>query len=181
LYRPGAGAAWVAQSNGDGTFTTVYAVGDNGGAAPNGIGGYDLLSTSDQTVALDFNGNGNSDLMLYRPGSGAAFVAESPDTALHLTINALLNDTDGSEQIQYAIVNGLPDVATLNYGVDWGNGAWKINAADFGKDIEITAPNAGVGVYPQHSIHLDVNIYGGETQNAIELAGAQGIDYQWIY
>ena len=56
LYRPGAGAAWVARSNGDGSFTSVYAVGDNGAAAPNGIAGYDLLSPNDQVLSLDYNG-----------------------------------------------------------------------------------------------------------------------------
>lgn len=56
MYRPGRVAAWVARSNGDGTFTGVYAVGDNdsaapnGNAAPNGIAGYDLLSGFDNVI-----------------------------------------------------------------------------------------------------------------------------------
>ena len=77
LYRPGSGAAWVAQSNGDGSFAAVYAVGDNGAAPPNGIAGYDLLSPSDRVLVFDHNGNGKDDLFLYRPGSGAAWVAQS--------------------------------------------------------------------------------------------------------
>ena len=77
LYRPGTGAAWVARSNGDGTFTGVYTVGDNGPATPNGIAGYDLLSTSDRALAFDYNHDGNQDLFLYRPGRGAAWVARS--------------------------------------------------------------------------------------------------------
>src|SRR6185369_9824280 len=77
LYRPGLGAAWVARSNGDGTFTAVYAVGDNGAAPPNGIAGYDLLSPADQVLALDYDGDGKQDLFLYRPGLGAAWVARS--------------------------------------------------------------------------------------------------------
>ncbi len=51
LYRPGRGAAWVARSNGDGSFTAVYAVGDDGAAGLNGIAGYDLLSGADQALA----------------------------------------------------------------------------------------------------------------------------------
>ncbi len=77
LYRPGAGAAYVARSNGDGTFTAVYAVGDNGSAAPNGIAGYDLLAPSDIALPFDYDGDGKSDLLLYRPGTGAVFVAHS--------------------------------------------------------------------------------------------------------
>jgi hypothetical protein len=77
LYRPGAGAAWVARSNGDGTFDAVYAVGDNGPAPPNGIAGYDLLSPRDRVLDFDYNGDGKQDLFLYRPGSGAAWVARS--------------------------------------------------------------------------------------------------------
>ena len=77
LYRPGNGAAWVARSNGDGTFTGVYTVGDNGPASPNGIAGYDLLSSNDQVLPFDYNSDGRYDLFLYRPGSGAAWVARS--------------------------------------------------------------------------------------------------------
>ncbi|AET69804.1 periplasmic component of the Tol biopolymer transport system [Desulfosporosinus orientis DSM 765] len=73
LYRPGKGAAWVAKSNGDGTFTAVYAQGHGG----NGIAGYDLLSPDDKVLAFDYNGDGKDDLFLYRPGKGAAWVARS--------------------------------------------------------------------------------------------------------
>jgi hypothetical protein len=77
FYRPGSGAAWVDRSKGDGTFPSVYTVGDNGSAPPNGIAGFDLLSPNDQVLAFDYNGDGKQDLFLYRPGSGAAFVARS--------------------------------------------------------------------------------------------------------
>ena len=77
LYRPGKGAAWVARPNGDGTFTGVHTIGDNGGAPPNGIAGYDLLSPDDRVLAFDYNGDGKEDLFLYRPGKGAAWVARS--------------------------------------------------------------------------------------------------------
>jgi hypothetical protein len=77
LYRPGHGAAWVAKSNGDGTFAGVYTVGDNGGALPNGLAGYDLLSASDRIIPFDFNGDKKTDLFLFRPGRGAAWVVKS--------------------------------------------------------------------------------------------------------
>ena len=67
----------MARSNGDGTFTAVYAVGDNGSAPPNGIAGYDLLSSADRVVAFDYNNDDRDDLFLYRRGRGAAWVARS--------------------------------------------------------------------------------------------------------
>jgi len=77
FYIPGAGAAWVARSNGDGTFTGVYTVGDNGPAPPNGIAGFDFLSPAGRALPLDYNGDGKDDLFFYIPGSGAAWVARS--------------------------------------------------------------------------------------------------------
>jgi hypothetical protein len=74
FYRPGRGAAFVSRSNGDGSFSTVYAVGDDGAAGLNGIAGYDLLSGADRALAFDYNGDGKQDLFFYRPGRGAAFV-----------------------------------------------------------------------------------------------------------
>ena len=70
LYRPNSGVACVARSNGDGTFTAVYLSG-------NGIAGYDLMGVRDQAMPFDFNGDGKSDLFLYRPDSGLACVARS--------------------------------------------------------------------------------------------------------
>jgi hypothetical protein len=70
LYRPGAGSqAWLLQSNGNGTFTTVQST--------KGIAGYDLANGADRAVALDFNGDGKDDLFLYRPGQGIAYVLQS--------------------------------------------------------------------------------------------------------
>jgi hypothetical protein len=89
LYRPGRGAAWVARSNGNGTFTAVYAVGDNGPELPNGIAGYDLLSTNDQVRVLDYDGNGDDDLFLYRPGKGASWFAESDGFGGFTAVNAV--------------------------------------------------------------------------------------------
>ncbi|MCK4765211.1 MAG: S8 family serine peptidase, partial [Candidatus Aminicenantes bacterium] len=77
LYRPGNGAINVVRSNGDGTFTSVYDVLDNGSAPPNGIGAFDLLSTRDQVFPFDYNGDGKEDLCLYRPGSGAINIVHS--------------------------------------------------------------------------------------------------------
>ncbi|WP_245957342.1 M57 family metalloprotease [Chitinophaga flava] len=43
-----------------------------------GLGGYDLLSTNDQTFAFDYNSSGKADhLVLYRPGSGLFWVLQN--------------------------------------------------------------------------------------------------------
>jgi hypothetical protein len=68
-YRPGSGYAGVYLSHGDGTFRYIsYADnGTNGGGFPS-----DLKSAQDTFVALDLNGDGRSDFIEYRPGSGYA-------------------------------------------------------------------------------------------------------------
>jgi hypothetical protein len=73
LFHPGTGAIYIARSNGDGTFTAVYAQGDPG----RGIGGYDLRSAADRILAFDYNCDGKQDLVLYRPGRGAVFIVRS--------------------------------------------------------------------------------------------------------
>jgi len=79
----------VARSEGNGTFTPVHAVGDNGAAAPNGIAGYDLLSPADRVLVFDYNGDQKQDLFLYRPGSGAAFVARSEGNGTFTPVHAV--------------------------------------------------------------------------------------------
>jgi len=42
FYRPGSGAAWVASSNGDGSFAAAHSQGGSPSSPGNGIAGYDL-------------------------------------------------------------------------------------------------------------------------------------------
>ena len=91
FYRPGRGAAWVARSNGDGTFTAVYAQGDDG----TGIAGFDLRSPDDRVFAFDYNGDGKSDLFFYRPGRGAAWVARSNGDGTFTAVYAQGDDGTG--------------------------------------------------------------------------------------
>ena len=67
-YRPGSGRAGVYLSNGDGTVRYVDYSGQS-----NGFFG-DVMSTADRALALDINGDGKSDFLWYRPGSGYAGV-----------------------------------------------------------------------------------------------------------
>lgn len=69
LYRPGTGIFWILM-NSAGKFTPVY----QGG----GVGGYDLLSTTDQAFAFDYDGSGKLDhLVLYRPGTGTIWILKN--------------------------------------------------------------------------------------------------------
>jgi hypothetical protein len=102
LYRPGRGAAGVVRSNGDGTFTSVYNVIDNGSDPPNGIGGYTLLSSKDRVLAFHLNNDINEDLLLYRPSRGA--------------ISVLTSRGDGTFRSFYSVIdNG----ATPPNGICW--------------------------------------------------------------
>ncbi len=67
MYRPGTGTIAILQ-NINGTFSPVYDGGD-------GIGGFDLMSTSDRMLAFDYYGLGHSDhIVAYRPGTGVVFI-----------------------------------------------------------------------------------------------------------
>jgi DNA-binding winged helix-turn-helix (wHTH) protein len=68
LYRPGAGVATILR-NSQGVFTPVF--------QGKGLGGYDLMSPSDQALAFDYDGRGKLDhLLLYRPGMGTVGIVQ---------------------------------------------------------------------------------------------------------
>lgn len=86
-YRPGTGRIWIIKRKrleneimySSGTFETLF-------NSDTGIGTYDLKSASDQILAFDYKGDdernklaagsGASELFLFRPGSGAAFIVK---------------------------------------------------------------------------------------------------------
>jgi hypothetical protein len=112
LYRPGAGAIYIARSNGDGTFTAVYRQGDPG----SGIAGYSLRSSSDRVFPFDFNGDGRSDLCLYRPGAGAIYIAGSNGDG---TFTAVYRQGDpGSGIAGYSLRSSSDRVFPFDYNGD---------------------------------------------------------------
>ena len=74
LYRPGRGAIFVLESQGDGTFKTRYSVGDDGCNTPNGLDGYDFLSYRDIAIPSRVGSGSEYGLVIYRPGTGAIFI-----------------------------------------------------------------------------------------------------------
>ncbi|KAK5704892.1 hypothetical protein LTR97_002003 [Elasticomyces elasticus] len=62
------------------SFTPVYAQGEPG----NGIGGYDLRSREDRSIAFDYDSSGKMDhLILYRPGTGTCWILANSNGAFH--------------------------------------------------------------------------------------------------
>jgi Ca2+-binding RTX toxin-like protein len=61
------------------------------------------------------------------------------DTAIALTLDAELTDTDGSETLSVEI-SGVPTGATLSAGTDNGNGTWTLTKADLA-GLTITPPH----------------------------------------
>ncbi|MGD8671065.1 MAG: FG-GAP-like repeat-containing protein, partial [Desulfobacterales bacterium] len=70
LYRPDSGKVYIAKSHGNGNFSAVY-------SSSQGIGSFNFNSSRDTGFPFDFNGDGYSDLFLYRPDSGKACVIRS--------------------------------------------------------------------------------------------------------
>jgi RHS repeat-associated protein len=70
FYRPDSNRAGIARSNGDGTFSQAF-------FSTSGIAGYSIGSLRDRAFAFDENGDGMSDIFLYRPDSNYCGVARS--------------------------------------------------------------------------------------------------------
>jgi hypothetical protein len=68
--RPGEKIVYLLKSNGAGSYVCVY-------ASTNGIADFDFNETVDKAIALDYNHDGLSDLVLYRPGFSVAYSAHS--------------------------------------------------------------------------------------------------------
>jgi len=74
IYRPGTGTIWILQ-NQLGLFTPVFQRGNPGSG--NGIGGYDLSSSTDRIFAFDYGHTGRQNyLSLYRPGTGTIWILQ---------------------------------------------------------------------------------------------------------
>ncbi|EGO26165.1 hypothetical protein SERLADRAFT_407051 [Serpula lacrymans var. lacrymans S7.9] len=70
LYRPNTGTIWILK-NTAGTFSPVF-------QSNNGIGGYDLRSTTDRSFAFDYDHSGRLDhIVLYRPGVGTIWIMKN--------------------------------------------------------------------------------------------------------
>ena len=83
-YTPGTGKVSILENLG-GVFSASM-------TSTNGIGGYDLLSTSDRLVAYDYNGSGSRDhIITFRPGVGIFWILQST----YLSFGLVDNDGTG--------------------------------------------------------------------------------------
>lgn len=71
-YRPGSRIFYILKSNGASFSATL--------ASGSGIMGFVFNTTNDKAISLDYNGDGNSDLLCYRPGSGIIYYGRSTGT-----------------------------------------------------------------------------------------------------
>lgn len=106
LYRPDSGNAYVARSLGDGNYEEVY---DSG----SGIANYNLNSERDQAFSFDFNGNGKSDIFLFRPNSGICGIAQ-PGTEYPDLLSKIDNGFFGTTEIEYTKSSDYPNTK-LNF------------------------------------------------------------------
>jgi|GEM_PF-2661993 len=132
LYRPGESTVFVAKSNGDGTFTRIV-------RSFNGIAGYDLNNVNDQIISCDYNGDGKSDLVLYRPGNSIVFVAKSNGDGTFTRIVRSFNGIAG-----YDLNNVNDRIISCDYN---GDGKSDLVLYRPGKSIVFVAKSNGDGTF----------------------------------
>ncbi|MES2905519.1 MAG: hypothetical protein V4691_00560, partial [Pseudomonadota bacterium] len=110
------------------------------------------------------------------------------DTAIPLSINASLVDTDGSETLSVT-VSGIPAGGILSAGHDNGNGTWTLTAAQLA-GLTFTPPEHAGGLYNLNvtatssenntmssvSAQLSVAVAGVATVPTLNIASAAGIE-----
>lgn len=95
------------------------------------------LSGLNVTATATENGNGDAasstgeidvyvDAVIDPPFLEVTNAVGDEDTAIPLTINTGVTDTDGSEKITKIVISGLPEGFTLSAGTDLGNGSWQL-------------------------------------------------------
>ncbi len=100
--------------------------GTNGGTAnlavPGSTGLVTAFSTVGDRAAIAVNAVADAPTLTVNPASG------NPNTAIPLSINTALVDTDGSESLSVQIA-GVPASASLSAGTNVGNGIWQLTLA----------------------------------------------------
>ena len=77
--------------------------------------------TATETVTIEVEAVADSAQLNVSNASG------NEDTAIDLSIDASLFDTDNSEEISVIRISGLPQGAELSSGIDNGDGSWSLN------------------------------------------------------
>jgi large repetitive protein len=135
----------VNNGNGSWTLTPAQLAGLTITPPSNYSGSFNL------TVTATSAENGTTATTQATLGVSVAGVADAPslsvqaatgneDTAIALNIASALVDTDGSEALGNITIAGVPTGATLNHGVNNGNGTWTLTPAQL-SGLMITPPS----------------------------------------
>ena len=106
MYRPGSKLFFLMKSDGDATFTRK--VNSN-----SGFSSFDLASSKDRLVALDYNGDGNEDIVAYRPGSRIFSLHKSWSNTYFTPI---INNSNGHMSFDFSSSNDK--IVALDYNGD---------------------------------------------------------------
>ncbi len=137
LYRPGTGVMGIAKSDGNGNFTAEY-------SSTGGMGGFSLNRGDDRVMALDSNGDGKFDLLMYKPTDAMFYVARTTGNTPDL-VSTQVNEFGGTTTLTYdhsssyqntympfvvhpiaqiAVADGMGNTATASY--TYGGGYFDI-------------------------------------------------------
>ncbi len=125
FYRPGSGLFAVLKSNGNGAFSNTM-------TSCEGFGGIDLRNSIDRVLVGDFNGDGRSDIFLYRPGSGKLAIARGTSAGNfvnHWSSTTGIGRYDFRSTVDQVLVvdqdgNGMSEVISYRPGSGMFQTAW---------------------------------------------------------
>ena len=105
-YRPGNKVFYLQRNDKNGKFTSVV-------RSHNGVAGYDLASSRDRIIALDYNGDNKDDIIIYRPGNKIAFLLRSNGNG---TFTAVYKSWNGFQGYDLAVTTDK--MVALDYNGD---------------------------------------------------------------
>lgn len=113
------------------------------------------MATATETITVIVNAIADAPELTVTDASG------DEDTAIALTINTELTDTDGSEELSIVISN-VPTGAVLSAGTDNGDGSWNLTQGEL-SGLTITPP-----LHSDDDISLNIVVTSTEDSNSDE-------------
>lgn len=144
LYRPGSGTIFILK-NQAGVFSAVYTGG--------GIGGFDLGAQADQGIAIDYDGSGKADhLLFYRPGAQTIYIIKNISgafTPVYATTTQGIGGYDLKSPSDRIIGFDYGGTGISNYLAPYrpGGGAFFIIANDDGNFSPVYTSQHGIGTF----------------------------------
>ncbi|MGE0093268.1 MAG: Ig-like domain-containing protein [Alphaproteobacteria bacterium] len=129
-----AGLTVTPPANSDADFTLIVSA-----TSTEAAGG---SATTTASLAVTVNAVADDPVVTTSAASG------DEDSAIPLSIGALLTDTDGSESITSLVISGVPAGASLSAGTNNGDGTWTLTPAQL----------AGLTITPPHNSDVDFSL-----------------------